>query len=567
MKLKNYLSVVLIFLFTYTTHAQTYEWGGVIKGSGEESMLAMDVDAEGNTYFTGSFNESIDLGIDGIEQMFETNGTIDAFVGKVNTDGNLEWAFSLGSTEMDYGTAITVDSEGNVFVSGYFDGDIDMDPGEGEAMLSSQGGGDIFILKLTNNGEFVWAKSIGGSDYEEVTKLDTDEMGNLYILGYYSIALDVDPGEGEEILSQDGFISDFISVLNADGEFVKAFKIGGDGVTIPMDMEVVSSTQIAVTGYFTGTADLNPRPDEELPIITTGYNTGFVLQFDDTGMVTNLYVTDGGEIYMHGLTVDDDNNIYATGMFGGTVNFDPLAIESDYIFNTEMVYNAFIVKVLPNEVLGWAKHLESGDLSSSGYDIKTDSEGNLHTTGYFEGSVDFDLSNTGEFILTSESEGNWVDGFWQTMDADGEFLNAYQFGGANLLRYHHLYFDANDNAYLGAHFENTVDLNPFPDEEDEVTAMGNFADNYLVKINSQSLGMNDYQSALLGYYPNPATDKIHIESSENLVNTTYTIFDPSGKEVSKGKIGESNMLPVSNLQQGLYIVSLAHNVSFKLVKQ
>ena len=204
MMIKNYSVWLFCFCISFTTFAQSYEWGGQFGGTGEDVVKKMHVDAEGNSYVTGYFTDPADFDITNDESNLTANGFYDVFVQKTNTEGGLEWAVSVGGSMFDYGTGITTDNQGNVYVTGYYDETVDFNPGGDEWLLTSQGGGDIFILKLTSDGEFVWAKSIGGTGYEESTAIGVDELGNVYILGYLYETVDFDPNLGEVLLTSQG---------------------------------------------------------------------------------------------------------------------------------------------------------------------------------------------------------------------------------------------------------------------------------------------------------------------------------------------------------------------------
>ncbi len=78
-------------------------------------------------------------------------------------DGDFGWARAMSGTSTGWGRAISVDAFGNVYTTGYFFDTVDFDPGPGTANLESKGSSqDIFISKLDSNGDFVWAKAMGG---------------------------------------------------------------------------------------------------------------------------------------------------------------------------------------------------------------------------------------------------------------------------------------------------------------------------------------------------------------------------------------------------------------------
>ena len=90
-----------------------------------------------------------------------TNGSTvgdDVFVSKLDSAGDLVWAKNFGGTEYAKGFSVAVDSSGNVYTSGEFEGTVDFDPGAGTANLTSSGSNsgnscclyadDVFVLKL-----------------------------------------------------------------------------------------------------------------------------------------------------------------------------------------------------------------------------------------------------------------------------------------------------------------------------------------------------------------------------------------------------------------------------------
>lgn len=76
---------------------------------------------------------------------------------------NYQWAKSIGGILYENSMDIALDNEGNIYACGQFEGTIDFDPGPGVSNLTSKGFTDIFVLKLDSAGNFLWAKSMGGS--------------------------------------------------------------------------------------------------------------------------------------------------------------------------------------------------------------------------------------------------------------------------------------------------------------------------------------------------------------------------------------------------------------------
>ncbi len=564
MKQATYLTILLSLLCTFSASAQEHEWSGRFGGTGEDVVRAMHVDAEGNSYTTGYFTDTADFDIGIGETNLVSNGFYDVFIQKTDSNGELVWAQRVGGSMFDYGVGITTDPLGNVYITGYFDETVDFDPGTGEALLTSQGGGDIFILKLDSEGSFVWAKSVGGADYEEATSIDVDELGNVYTIGYIYQTVDFDPGAGEYMLTSEGSSDTFLLKLDVDGNFVSAMRYGGTELDLGMDLYVKDSENIFIAGFFDGTTDLDPRPSKEYPATATEGFAGYALHLGSDGSIKNVYVTEGGEFTNRSIAVDDQNNMYVTGYFGFTVDFAPTSGSSEYTFSSPLVYNSVVVKISNNGEVAWARHLHSDD-TMLGYDLKVGANGQVYSSGFFNGTADFDPSGDTSFDL-SKTSSSVSDAYLSILDAKGAFVDAFQYGGVNFIDTHQMGIDSNDNVYLAAHFEATVDLNPMPDNINEVTAL-DFRDNYLIKMASAPLAVPSHSNKAFEFYPNPAQDKVTLRGTTPLEGHAYKIYSSLGQLLETGTISQQQSISMDGLPSGIYFVSIANQFSFKLVKQ
>src|SRR5690606_40680595 len=125
-----------------------------------------------------------------------SEGGMDIFIQKLDTDGNFVWAKSMGGIKWEYGYSVAVGVSGNVYTSGSFRETVDFDPGAGIYNLTSQGGTDIFIQKLDADGNFVWANRMGGSTGDDGRSIAVDILGKVYTTGSCRGTIDLDPGMG-----------------------------------------------------------------------------------------------------------------------------------------------------------------------------------------------------------------------------------------------------------------------------------------------------------------------------------------------------------------------------------
>jgi len=128
-------------------------WAKGLCGTAADESNSIAVDSSGNVYTTGFFNGIADFDPGAGEANLTSAGGNDSFISKLDSSGNIVWAERLGGTSSDLGYSIAVDSSGNVYTTGNFQGTVDFDPGAGEANLTSFGSNDVFVLKLTPSGE------------------------------------------------------------------------------------------------------------------------------------------------------------------------------------------------------------------------------------------------------------------------------------------------------------------------------------------------------------------------------------------------------------------------------
>ncbi|MBK8145447.1 MAG: SBBP repeat-containing protein [Bacteroidetes bacterium] len=315
------------------------------------------------------------------------------------------------------GSTISTDPYGNIIIGGYFESMIDFDPGP--AVLNLANG--FFILKLDANGNFIWAKEINGGQCN-VESIGHDIFGNIYFTGYFMGFVDFDPGVGNYTLSNiGGWLMDdniFVLKLDSSGNFLWVRELGAQGST---DEEAHCLTIDNVGNVYT-TGYFNSTADfDPGPAI---YNlsplaqvNAFISKLDMNGNF--VWAKAIGSSFGRSIAVDSSNNVCITGWFSGTTDFDPGPLV--YNLSSNGLYDAFILKLNSNGDFSWVKQI-----GSSGYDaiqsISTDMQGNVYTFGGVSDTVDFDPGVT-QFILSSNGNSYFV----LKLDSNGNFVWVEQF--------------------------------------------------------------------------------------------------------------------------------------------
>ncbi|MBX2930497.1 MAG: T9SS type A sorting domain-containing protein [Chitinophagaceae bacterium] len=297
------------FLVKYNTNG-VYQWALNIGSAGiYDEADRLIVDNNGDILLGGSFMGS-NVDFDPSVGVFAltAQGTIESFVAKYSASGALIWAKRLGgSSVVNCGVrAIRVDNANNIFVAGHFDGTIDLNPDVSASNnFTSNGCGDIYLLKLNSSGEYIWGFNVGGSNCDYSWYMDIDASNNIYVTGQFkSSDVDFNPGAGTNTLSSSGDNDIFVAKYDQNGNYVFAIKMGDTGDDGAHDIKVHGSS-FYVTGRFTGTVDFNPGITTN-NLISVGDADIFVAKYDLNGnylgafSIGSLQYDDGQHIAING---------------------------------------------------------------------------------------------------------------------------------------------------------------------------------------------------------------------------------------------------------------------------
>ncbi len=436
----------------------SFEWSNQIGNSSDDFGKAITTDASGNVYTTGFFSGTVDFDPSAGTTNLIATGTIDVFISKFDASGNFVWAKNFGGTGSNEGLSIAIDGSGDVYTTGYFQGTADFDPGAGTNNITSSGTGDLYILKLNSSGNFVWAISVGGTNFDEGNSITFDGSGNIYTTGYFQGTVDFDPGVGTNNLVSAGAADIFVLKLSSVGNFIWAKNMGGTGSSYGFGQSISldGTGNSYVTGSFQGAIDFDPGAGTN-NLASAGNEDIFVLKLDGSGNFVwakriGSSTGDGGS----SLALDASGNVYTTGYFQGTVDFDPGAGTNNLTSGSSG--DAFISKLDGAGNFLWAKQM-GGAAFTYGDGIVLDTYGNVYTTGYlsYGGAIDFDpgagtsnltaVGNQDMFTVKLDNAGNFV---WVRQISAGASTNTTSEG---------ITLDGDNNIYTTGLFNGTTDFN------------------------------------------------------------------------------------------------------------
>ena len=294
-----------------------------------DSGYAIKTDAFGNVCITGRYFGTVDFNPDTADTFNLTAyiSTYDLFIQKLDVNGNFIWAKSIGNAGADAGISITTDAANNVYVTGVYSNTMDFDPGIDTFNLISQGLWDIFIVKLNPLGDFVWVRSMGGTNYDHCRSITADAFGHIYATGKYRDVSDFDPSGLVYNLTSNGGKDMFILKLDTSGNFIWAKSVGAgageEGYAVITD----TSGNVYITGTYQYTVDFDPGP--AIYNLTSGslvgYSDLFILKLDWNGNFVWAKSVGGltNEFVFESIAIGASSNVCIAGHYDGTIDLDP----------------------------------------------------------------------------------------------------------------------------------------------------------------------------------------------------------------------------------------------------
>lgn len=223
----------------------------------ESEGTSLDLDGNGNVFVAGRFYDTIDFnpgpGIDTLSAPYTAFGQKN-YLAKLDSNGNFNWVKTLSGNFTI--TAIRIDAANNILIQGSYSGTVDFDPGAGVTLLTTSYSSSLFLLKLNNNGDFLWVKQWENSAQLNIIKshlLDIDQNSNIYMSGdLLDSTLDIDPGAATYNVTGKGFIVK----MNPAGDFLWG---GGNTAIFPI-IHLDHTGNLITSGTYKGGADTDPGP-------------------------------------------------------------------------------------------------------------------------------------------------------------------------------------------------------------------------------------------------------------------------------------------------------------------
>ncbi len=446
-----------IIIGSFNLCAQTYEWTETAGGIYGDAVKSIATDQAGNVYYTGYFTSNFDFNGSAAVDLQINAGDFDFFVVKKDASGNYLWCKTFGNANSNRAYSINVDVLGNIIIGGSFQNSMDFDLSAGSAIRTPVGLYDGFVLKLDNNGNFIWVKTFGGAGSSVwPLSIQSDGNGNIFSAGFYqNAAIDIDPSANTATLPFYGGVQDiYVQKLDVNGNYIWSASAGGTGVDRANSLALDNNGNSYVAGCFQNTVDFNTGVGVNNQ--TASSDDGFLLKLDANGNYVNCVTSAGAgtEQFTSLAYSSSDNNLVLAGYFTGTLDFNYGAgTDSKTVTGSS---DGFIQKLDLALNHSWVKNI-GGPNAIITYAVDVDNAGNIYSSGRFNTTVDL---NPGAGTDTRTSNGIF-DVYLQKLNTSGLYSWGLTFGGTGIDEPTYLSIHNSGAIYLGGVYNNTVDFNPF----------------------------------------------------------------------------------------------------------
>lgn len=474
------ITLVLSTLFSSFLFAQnhTFSWMHTF-GSNVSDEQINSIGSNGSHIVTGGafYGSNTNLG-NGNAISANSQGSSDFFVNNYNAaNGNTLLSFTAGGSLLDYAKDVEVDANGNFYVYGVYQQQIELDTNLGGAsILIGAGITNGFLAKYNPSGGLLWSINIDGDGTHFPGALKLDAAGNSYVA--FSFSNDIFPNPTNLALSYISAGGSDICVAKYDitGNFVWAKHIGGTADDMIEDVYIHNNGNISSVGYFNATVDFDPNAGVQNYTATNG-SAGFLWRLDNLGnfLSTNILegTSAGSNVIARTLDIDINDNFYIAGSFNNDMNLNPSGGSNLATSSTPSA--GFMISIDASRNYRWGKTINFNATNDKIACLKTAGT-RFYITGNFGQTVDMDPSAATANLIT-----NNTDVFLAAYDINGNYIWAKQTHSSNQALANDLLVDANGAIYVAGQFNGTTNFN-FNAGNNSATSNNNTANAFIVKL-------------------------------------------------------------------------------------
>ncbi|MEO8151249.1 MAG: T9SS type A sorting domain-containing protein [Bacteroidia bacterium] len=450
--MKTVATLFLVFFVTLAD-AQSVQWARKGGGSATDQGKNISVDALGNSYVVGNFQNTVTFGsYTLIGQAVATN----TFFAKYDALGNIQWLQQISGGQNAPGAVAYSAAQNCIYVVGKFFGTISL----GAATLTTYGNNDCFFARYDLNGNCVWAVKAGSINGDWVDDVDCDPSGNLIATGIAQTGAIF----GSFVMPSHPLSQTFTTSVSPSGNFqwltISCYTLGSGAAAPYPSVKTDAASNIYITGLYNSTCVFGSQTFTALGLSSN--NNIFLQMLSPSGNILwtiSIGGTSGSE--STAIATDLSGNVYLTGDFFGTADFGGISKTS--LGGLDI----FVAKYRNTGSLTWVQQFGS-TFNEVGKSVELFPNGNIVVAGYFNTALSF-----GSYNITGSGNN---DGYVSLLNTSGIPYWAQAFGGTLSDQFGCAVPDANMNIYCTGYFNGTAFYGGIP-----LTTSGNI-DASIIKI-------------------------------------------------------------------------------------
>jgi len=527
--MKIFFLFALLILLTSSVYAQTTpNWIWSITGgtpNNDDFCRGSAIDRKGNTFVTGDFRASFSLG--GIN--ITSNGGADCYVGRIRPNGQLAWLKTFGNAGPEVGVDIDTYGEAcDAYLTGTYFSSISL--GNSVNLPSPIGKRDAFVSKIDSSGNYVWAKSFGSSEDDSGNEVVSADNGDTWATGPFAGNVITFP-DGSTANKIGGADDVWVAGFDKNGNFKKGFSLKGTGHEEGRGISIDSQNNVLLAGEFDAGLQLGT-----MNITSQGNNDIYLIKYDSLGNIL-FYKHWGntGADYARGVDADNEGNIYVSGVFSGTVNFDSISMTSNG------PKDIFLAKLSSTGTLIWIQKFGGSDVFDEGCEIEVQPLTGDVFVAFNVGSSVILPNNT---TLTSASAQNQL---VIKFDSTGIVQWAKMAGGNSILINFSIGLDENENVVVAGSFNGIINAGNLTLNGES----GGSSDFYILYLSANNITAVDkiiLNDKLLNIFPNPANVLINV-----VCKNGFEIYNSTGQLIKQNS-QTTTQINIADLPTGLYIL-------------
>ncbi|MCO4293795.1 gliding motility-associated C-terminal domain-containing protein [Solitalea sp. MAHUQ-68] len=395
-----------IFLAKYDLNGNLI-WVKSFGSANSDEPKSLAIDGTGNVYLAGFISGPTDFNPPTNSAIVGSKGGPDLFIASFDNNGNYRWTYSAGNTGNDVANSIAIDKNNDVYLTGTFTDKVAFNPAQPTQLTGASNSADVYIVKYSNTGAFNWVINMGENGSPNIGyKVTVDNDLNAYITGELQGSVDFDPDPtAVATLTSKGGADVFAAKYDKDGKYKWAFSFGSNNTERGVGIHAGTDGYIYLTGLFTGTSDFNPSPTLTNFFTPIGEYDGFIAKYDADGNYVYAQQIGGtaAKTLLTSSAIDKDNNIYITGGFTSTVDFDA-GPGTQNGTNTNIGFDVYLAKYDASGNYKWHLTMNGTGAYDQGTGVGVDQNGNSYLVGSYDSQVDLDPGTCDVKITSKQSD-------------------------------------------------------------------------------------------------------------------------------------------------------------------